>query len=38
MIDGKSGAWLIENNSDLQDGLEAIRETLHKRQLLLFPA
>jgi hypothetical protein len=38
MVDGKNGTWLIENNSDLQDGLTAIGETLRQRQLLLFPA
>ncbi|HEX4141065.1 MAG TPA: hypothetical protein VHY09_12000 [Candidatus Methylacidiphilales bacterium] len=38
MIDGKNGAWLIENHPDLQEGLNAISETLRQRQGLLFPA
>ncbi len=37
MIDGKNGAWLIENRSALQEGIDAISETLRERQLLLFP-
>jgi len=36
MIDGKNGAWLIENNSDLQEGVKAIDETLRRRQGLLM--
>jgi hypothetical protein len=38
LIDQKNGAWLIENMSELQDGINAIGETLRARQLLLFPA
>jgi hypothetical protein len=37
MIDLKNGAWLIENMPALQDGINAIGETLRTRQLLLFP-
>jgi hypothetical protein len=37
-LDGKKGAALIEGGLDLQDGVNAISETLRKRQLLLFPA
>jgi hypothetical protein len=37
MIDGKNGAWLIENESDVQEGITAITQTLRTRQLLLFP-
>ena len=37
MLDGKGGLWLVENMSDLQDGIAAINETLRQRQLLLFP-
>ena len=38
MLDHKNGAWLIENMSDLQEGINALNETLRTRQLLLFPA
>jgi hypothetical protein len=38
LLDGKNGTWLIENMSDLQDGINAISETLKSRQMLLFPA
>ncbi|HWB58297.1 MAG TPA: hypothetical protein VG733_02350 [Chthoniobacteraceae bacterium] len=38
MLDGKNGAWMIENNSSLQEGVNAIGETLRARQMLLFPA
>ena len=38
MLDQKNGAWLLENMSDLQEGIGAINETLRSRQLLLFPA
>jgi hypothetical protein len=37
MVDQKNGAWLMENMTALQDGIAAIGETLHARQLLLFP-
>jgi hypothetical protein len=37
MLDGKSGAGLIENMSALQDGINAIGETLRARQMILFP-
>jgi hypothetical protein len=36
-LDGKKGAALAENASEIQDGINAIGETLRKRQLLLFP-
>ena len=36
MLDRKNGAALIENMPVLQDGLNAIAETLRTRQLLLF--
>jgi hypothetical protein len=36
MVDLKKGAWLIENMSELQGGIEAIAETLRMRQLQLF--
>ena len=36
MLDQKKGTWMIENVSDLQEGVHAIQETLRKRQLLLF--
>jgi hypothetical protein len=38
MLDQKNGAWLVENLPALQEGLQAIGETLRSRQLLLFPA
>src|SRR5271155_528237 len=38
LLDKKDGAWLIQNMPDLQDGINAISETLKSRQLLLFPA
>jgi len=38
ILDGKNGAWLIENMPALQDGLNAIGETLRARQMILFPA
>jgi len=37
MLELKNGAWLIENMTALQDGINAISETLRTRQLLLFP-
>jgi hypothetical protein len=37
MLDQKNGTWLVENMSDLQAGISAINETLHQRQLILFP-
>jgi hypothetical protein len=37
MVDLKSGAWLIENISLLQEGINAISETMRTRQLLFFP-
>ena len=37
MVDQKNGSWLIENMSALQDGINAIGETLRMRQLILFP-
>ncbi len=37
MLDQKNGTWLLENMSDLQTGVGAISETLHQRQLILFP-
>ena len=37
MVDGQKGAALAEKASELQDGVNAISETLRKRQLLLFP-
>jgi hypothetical protein len=37
MLDQKNGTWLIENIASLQDGINAIAETLRTRQLLLFP-
>ncbi len=39
MLDHKDGAWMLENMQALQDGLNAISETLRARQLLLvWPA
>lgn len=38
LVDQKKGAWLVENASDLQEGINAISETLRGRQALLFPA
>jgi len=38
ILDQKNGAWLVDNNSSLQEGITAIGETLRTRQLLLFPA
>jgi len=38
MLDLKNGSWMVENMSALQDGINAIGETLRTRQLLLFPA
>jgi len=38
MVDQKSGKWLVENMSALQEGIAAINETLRTRQMLLFPA
>ena len=37
MLDQKNGTSLIENMSDLQEGISAINETLRSRQLILFP-
>ena len=36
MLDRKDGPWMIANMSVLQDGINAISETLRSRQLLLF--
>jgi hypothetical protein len=38
LLDGKKGLAILEEESDLQEGIAAINETLRKRQLLLFPA
>jgi hypothetical protein len=38
MLDQKSGQWIIENMFALQDGINAIGETLRTRQMLLYPA
>jgi hypothetical protein len=38
MLDGKDGAWIIENTAGLLEGVNAIGETLRTRQLLLYPA
>jgi hypothetical protein len=38
MVDHKKGTWLLENMSDLEEGVSAISETLRERQMLLFPA
>jgi hypothetical protein len=38
MLDGKNGAAMSEGAAELQEGVNAIGETLRKRQLLLFPA
>jgi hypothetical protein len=37
LLDQKDGAWFIEHMPALQDGINAIGETLRARQLLLFP-
>jgi hypothetical protein len=37
LLDQKDGPWLIEQMPALQDGVNAIGETLRTRQLLLFP-
>jgi hypothetical protein len=37
-LEGKKSAALAEGASELQDGVNAIGETLRRRQLLLFPA
>jgi hypothetical protein len=37
MLDQKSGQWVIDNMFALQDGINAIGETLRIRQMLLFP-
>jgi hypothetical protein len=37
LLDQKDGSWLIEHMPALQDGVNAIGETLRARQLLLFP-
>jgi hypothetical protein len=36
-VEGKDGKWLVENEAAIQDGINAIGETLRNRQLLLFP-
>ncbi|MEJ0000297.1 MAG: hypothetical protein WDO13_14735 [Verrucomicrobiota bacterium] len=38
LVDGKDVAWLLENQSEVQQGVDAIGEALRQRQLLLFPA
>jgi hypothetical protein len=38
MLDQKNGTWMVENMSALQEGVNAIGETLRTRQLLLFPS
>jgi hypothetical protein len=38
MLDLKPGPWIIENLPAIQDGINAIAETLRTRQLILFPA
>jgi len=35
-LDGKDGAWLLDNGTSALDGLAAIEETLRARQALLF--
>jgi hypothetical protein len=37
LLEAKDGSWLIENMPALQDGINAIGETLRSRQMLLFP-
>jgi len=37
LADQKDGPWLIEHSAELQEGLQAINETLRQRQGLLFP-
>ena len=37
LLDQKEGSWLVEHMPALQDGVNAIGETLRSRQLLLFP-
>ncbi len=36
LVDQKNGAWLVENSSDLEEGIRAIGETLRARQAILF--
>lgn len=36
MLDGKDGAWLLDNGTLALDGLAAIEETLRERQAILF--
>ena len=38
MLEKKNGAWIIENTATLQEGIDAIGETLRARQMALFPA
>ena len=38
LLDQKDGAWLIEHAAEVQQGIQAIGESLRTRQLLLFPA
>jgi hypothetical protein len=38
MVDQKDGSWMVENMPALQEGIDAIGETLRARQMLLFPA
>jgi len=38
ILDGKKGAWLVENMAAAQEGIDAIGETLRARQMILFPA
>jgi len=37
LLDQKNGAWILANLPALEEGLQAIGETLKNRQLLLFP-
>ena len=38
MLEQKTGPWLAEHASEIQEGVTAIGETLRERQMLLFPA
>jgi hypothetical protein len=37
MLDLKNGTWILENMAALQEGVNAINESLRARQMLLFP-
>jgi hypothetical protein len=37
MLDQKNGTWILENMAALQEGVNAINESLRARQMLLFP-